>query len=122
MPGSAMCEIASAARVILRMTAKQPTKPAAAPAATESAMALGSKVMVNVVGDGSAVEFFKELGGENLPRDAEARVPARQAKHIGGVVIDDTQVVRDEQDGQAAFGTKTIERVVDGVLARLVHA
>jgi hypothetical protein len=44
------------------MTAKQPTKPAATPAPTESAMALGSMFMVNVVADRSAVELLKQLG------------------------------------------------------------
>src|SRR5664279_223084 len=102
IPGSAMCEIASAASVIRRMTAKQPTKPAAAPAPMESAMALGSKVIVNVIGNRCAVQLGKQLGGENVPRNTETGMPARQTQHIGGVLIDDAEIVRDEQDGQPA--------------------
>jgi len=85
-------------------------------------MALGSMVMVHVVGDGSAIELLQQLGREDLPRDAETRVAARQTQHIGGVVIHDAQIVRDKQNGQPAFVTKTVECVVEAVLPRFVHA
>jgi hypothetical protein len=63
MPGSAMWEIASAARVIRRITAKQPTKPAATPAPMDSAMALRSNVIVNVIGDFAWAPSPAELYG-----------------------------------------------------------
>jgi hypothetical protein len=77
-----MCEIASAARVIRRMTAKQPTKPAAAPAPMESAMALGSKVIVNVVRHRCAIQLGKQLGCEDAFRSTETSVTARQTQNV----------------------------------------
>src|ERR1700690_1740353 len=100
IPGRAMCEMASAARVIRRMTAKQPTSPAAAPAPMERAMVLGSRlvgdivgllilirvplvgqamVVVHMVADRFAVERLQALRREDGPRRPEARGRGRQA-------------------------------------------
>ena len=76
MPGSAMWEIASAANVIRRITAKHPTKPAAAPAPMDSRMALRSSVIVNVIGHFRAVEVLQQLRSQHRLRGTEAGVPA----------------------------------------------
>src|SRR5450432_1146591 len=113
--------MASAASVIRRMTAKQPTRPAAAPAPTESASALGSNVIVNVVADRGAVQLLQQLRGQDMPGRAEAGVPAGQTQNVRRVLKDHAQIVRDEQKGQTLLGTKSLDRVIDGVLSRLVH-
>ena len=57
IPGKATCEKASAANVILRITAKHPTNPAATAIAAQTISALASMVVVKVETDWRTVDF-----------------------------------------------------------------
>src|SRR6202165_1204135 len=122
MPGKATWAIASAASDILRITAKQPTRPAAIAIAMETERAL-TEVIVAVVLDRSPVHLLESLGWEDLPRRTEAGAhrPA-QTQHVGRVAIDEAQLVGDEEQRQTALLLQTMDHLVEQLLARVIHA
>src|SRR5216684_3443637 len=122
IPGSATCEIASAASVIRRITAKHPTNPAAVAIAKESTSELISIVVMDVESNPRAVEFAKRLGSQNLLRYSEARISSAHAQYRRRMLINDAQVVRDQQHGHAALLLEPLNHRVDFLLAGLVDA
>src|SRR6266540_1122388 len=103
MPGRATCAIASEASDILRITAKQPTRPAAADIAMDSERVL-TQVIVAMVLHRRPVHVLDGLGSEDLPRWSKAgpRRPA-QAQHVVRIAIDQAQLVGDEEQRQATL-------------------
>src|SRR5260370_17725916 len=95
IPGSATCEIASAASVIRRITAKHPTNPAAVAIAKESTSELISIVVMDVESNPRAVEFAKRLGSQNLLRYSEARIGSAHAQDPLPMLINDPHSVHD---------------------------
>ena len=90
MPGSATCEMASAASVILRMTAKQPTKPAAEAMLIESANEPSSRNVMDMKPDGHTVKPGEYLGREDGLRRPNAAIVPAKAQNVGGVSVNDT--------------------------------
>ena len=95
IPGSATCEIASEARVMRRITAKQPTRPAATAIATGRASASGEMVAMHVEPVRGAIRFLQPLGSEHVFRGAEERraVAGREAQDRVGVLVHQRELV-----------------------------
>src|ERR1019366_227127 len=117
-----MCDMASAASVMRRITAKQPTTPAAAPVAIERARLLGSKLIVDVVGDGRAVELFEAGGGEHGGGTPEERAAMRKAQDARRNAVDHAEIVGDEEGRELPLAPEPLERVIQARLPRLVDA
>src|ERR1700693_146902 len=113
--------MASAARAIRRMTAKQPMRPAAIAVAIESASAPVSRPM-DVELDGSAVKLVKQVRGEDLSGRSEPGALAGQAENVGRVPVDHAQVVRDQKNCEALLLLDAPHELVQLLLARLVDA
>src|SRR5271165_493363 len=118
MPGNATCDIASAARAIRRITAKQPTRPAAIAIVIESKKVL--KVM-DVIVEGRSIDFREQIGREDLPRRPKARVFMPEAQHVRRVLINDRKVVRDEKHRDALFFLKMTHYLIQLLLTWLIH-
>src|SRR5215813_4906853 len=119
MPGSATWERASAASAIRRISAKQPTRPAATAMATGSASASG---LMDVVIHGRPVHLVEDVGREDRPRRPQARLAPAQAQHGGRVPVDDGQLVRDEEDREPLLLLEAPRQLVQALLPRLVDA
>src|ERR1017187_6171668 len=116
-----MCDMASAASGIRRITAKQPTTPAAAPVAIERARLLGSKLIVDVVADGCAVELFEVGRGEHGGGTPEERATMRKAQDVRRNTVDHAEIVGDEEGRELPLAPEPLERVVQARLTGLVH-
>src|SRR5574341_1980752 len=122
IPGSATCEMASEARVMRRITAKQPTRPAATAMPTGSASAPIESVVMDVEPHRHAVRLLQSLGGKDFHRRPVAARPPAKAQHVRRVAVDETQLVRDEQDREAGALLNTPHHGVHRLLARLIDA
>src|SRR5579871_1687655 len=96
IPGRAICDKASAANAILRITTKQPMRPAAIATEIER---IRFSIMVYVILHGRSIDFGQKIRRENLSGRTETSALAGQAQHAIGILIHHRQLVRDEENG-----------------------
>src|SRR6516225_6339435 len=119
MPGSATCDRASPARAMRRMTAKHPTSPAATAIAIEST---SSSLVMHVISHRGAVQLVEQVRCEHGPWWTNARAVATKTQDIRGVAVDDRQLVRNEQHGQALVLLQPAHELVQALLTRFINA
>src|SRR5882724_3065531 len=113
--------MASAARTIRLITAKEPTSPAAIATAIERTSAPGSIVM-DVESGGRSIDLVKEIRRQHRFWRPEARSFTRQAEDVRRIPVDHAQLVRDEDDGQAVCFLKATDQLIQALLPGLVDA
>src|SRR5512146_1120603 len=122
MPGSAICDMGSAASTIRRMTAKLPMRPAATAISTESASEPRSGVIMDMKSQRLTVDFVERLGRQGRARRSETCATASEAEHVIRVLVDDAQVVRDEKYRHGAGILQPVNHLVELSLPRGIDA
>src|SRR5262249_1359684 len=105
IPGNATCDSASPARAMRRMTAKQPTSPAASAIVADSARA---SMFMHVKGDRRPVNLVQEIRRQNGRGFAKVRRSGAQAEDVRGMLMHHRQIVRDKKHGKFAFGLEPL--------------
>src|ERR1700733_9147128 len=119
MPGRATWDKASPARAIRLMTAKHPTRAAAAEMTAGSTMASKSMRMRR---DPVGVQVLKQFRREHTRRTKGALPCVSQAEDVGGIGVHDGQLVRDQQDGQSSLTPQALEQSIEPFLSWSVDA
>src|ERR1044071_1893303 len=120
MPGRATCDRASAASAMRRMTAKQPTSPAATAIAAGTTSV--SMVIVEVKLDPASVEPREQILRENFPRlpVADLAEAASQTQDSGREFMDDRQVVRHEKHRELPLPLQAHDQLVQPLLSGFI--
>src|SRR5579859_1253889 len=85
---------------------------------TERSSASG---VMNVIPQRHTVDLFKQIGCQNLSRGPDICSLSTETKYLVGVLVDDREIVRDEEDSQPLLPLKSAQQPVDLLLAGLVH-
>src|SRR5579884_452887 len=123
-PGRATWERASDTRAILRRMTNTPRREAATAAARPVTRTAGGSALVGmaVEGDRAAVELAETVRGERVHGRSRAEDPAVEAEDLGGVFVDDVQVVGDDEEAQFPGLGDPAEQGVDRGLPLRVDA
>src|ERR1019366_3183969 len=103
-----------------RITAKQPTSPAAMAIVSESVSELISGPVMDMEINGGSVQVTQGVGSQHGLRGAEAWVRATEAEHRVGVMVNDTEVVRDQQNGDVVLLLEPPDGGIENFLAGFV--
>src|SRR6266550_5924747 len=117
MPGSATCDSASPARAIRRITAKQPTSPAASAIAVER---VSASMVMDVKCYRRPVNLVEQLRGQDRSRRAEVCGASTETEHIGCVLIDNRELVRNQEYRQMPIGLKALNELIQPLLSGFV--
>src|SRR5262249_48004260 len=117
IPGNATCDSASPARAMRRMTAKQPTSPAASAIVADSARA---SMLMHVKGDRRPVNLVQEIRRQNGRGFAKMRRSGAQTQDVPRMLMDHRQIMRDEKHGKFAFRLQALDELVEPFLPRFV--
>src|ERR1035437_387648 len=120
-PGSATCDSASEASAMRRITAMDPTRPAATAIAAGISSSLSGGVM-RMESHRCAIHLLEALGGKHLHRPPEIGAPWRQAKYAIAVRVHEAQIVRNQQQCHPLFELKAAQQGVDAPFTGLVDA
>src|SRR3989338_6436461 len=69
-----------------------------------------------------AVQFLKNIAGQHLMRNTMTNSALVDAEHLGGVPVDDIEIVRDEEHREPGLVRQPVDEIVDGFFSADVNA
>src|SRR5690242_9890168 len=106
-----------------RMTAKQPTSPAAAAIATARTSVLAGALVMHVKSQRGAVYLLEALRSEDLERRSDAcRTGATETQDARGVAVHETELVGHQEKREPLLLLKTVNHRMEPLLTWFIHA